>query len=91
MYERGNGVPQGFVQAHKWYNLAAANGEKVSGELRDTLAKQMTLAQIAEAQRLAREWKSKSKRITGHAPNARACPLRSRFFDILAQKKIQLA
>ena len=61
MYERGNGVPQGFVQAHKWYNLAAANGEKVSGELRDTLAKQMTLAQIAEAQRLAREWKSKSK------------------------------
>ena len=57
MYDEGQGVPQDFVQAHKWYNLAAVNGDKPAAELRDALAKQMTPAQIAEAQKLAREWK----------------------------------
>ncbi len=60
MYEEGHGVPQDFVQAHKWYNLAGANGEKVGGELSDALAKQMTPAQIDEAHKLAREWMPKT-------------------------------
>jgi hypothetical protein len=49
-------VLQNFIEAHKWYNLSAAHGELRSVEARDALAKQMTPAQIAEAQRLAREW-----------------------------------
>jgi TPR repeat protein len=61
MYDEGQGVPHDFVQAHKWYNLAATNGDKPAAELRDALAKQMTPAQIAEAQQLAREWKPKGK------------------------------
>ena len=61
MYDDGQGVPRDFVQAHKWYNLAAMNGDKPAAELRDALAKQMTPAQIAEAQQLAREWKPKGK------------------------------
>ena len=61
MYDDGPGVPHDFVQAHKWYNLAATNGDKPAAELRDALAKQMTPAQIAEAQQLAREWKPKGK------------------------------
>lgn len=61
MYEKGQGVRQDFVQAHMWYNLSAADGEKRAAEARDALAKQMTPAQIAEAQRLAREWKPKDK------------------------------
>jgi len=61
MYDEGQGVPQDFVQAHKWYNLAAVNGDKPAAELRDALAKQMTPAQIAEAQKLARAWKPKGK------------------------------
>ncbi len=61
MYDEGQGVPQNFVQAHKWYNLAATNGDKPAAELRDALANQMTPAQIAEAQKLAREWKPKTK------------------------------
>jgi uncharacterized protein len=61
MYDDGQGVPHDFVQAHKWYNLAATNGDKPAAELRDALAKQMTPAQIAEAQQLAREWKPKGK------------------------------
>jgi len=61
MYDDGQGVPHDFVQAHKWYNLAATNGDKPAAELRDALAKQMTPAQIAEAQQLARERKPKGK------------------------------
>ena len=58
LYHHGYGGPQDFVQAHKWYNLAAANGEKKAARLRDTLAEEiMTPAQIIEAQQLAREWK----------------------------------
>jgi TPR repeat protein len=61
MYAEGRGVLQDFIQAHMWYNLAAAQGEPGAAEARDALAKQMTPAQIAEAQRLAREWKPKGK------------------------------
>lgn len=61
MYEQGKGVPQDYVEAHKWYTLAAASGDKVAAGLRDVLAKQMTPAEIAEAQKLAREWKPNGK------------------------------
>ena len=64
MYDRGPGVPQDYVQAHKWFNLAASNfreSEKAdrdkAAKRRDELAAKMTPAQIAEAQRLMREWK----------------------------------
>jgi TPR repeat protein len=57
MYEDGEGVIQEYVEAHKWYNISAANGGERGAELRDVLAKRMTPAQIAEAQKLAREWK----------------------------------
>ena len=59
MYAKGQGILQDYIQAHMWYNLSAAHGETRSAELRDALAKQMTPAQIAEAKRLAREWKPK--------------------------------
>ncbi len=59
MYALGQGVPQDFVQAHMWSNLAAAQGDEPARKLRDKLAKKMTPAQIAEAQRLAREWTPK--------------------------------
>ena len=58
MYEKGQGVPQDYVLAHMWLNLAAAQGIEFAGEFRDLLAKKMTPAQIAKAQRLAREWKT---------------------------------
>jgi TPR repeat protein len=58
LYAKGYGVAQDLVQAHKWYSLAAANGYKDAVTFCDELAKQMTPAQIAEAQKWAREWKS---------------------------------
>lgn len=59
MYDNGRGVPQDYVQAHMWLNLAAAQGIKVAGKMRDVVAEDMTSAQVAEAQRLAREWLEK--------------------------------
>lgn len=61
MYRDGEGVPQDYVQAHMWFNLAAVSTKGDSrymiAEYRDELAKKMTPSQIAEAQKLAREWK----------------------------------
>ena len=59
MYDNGQGVPQDYVQAHKWWNLAAVAGDKDAIKSRDLVAGKMTPAQIAEAQKLAREWKPK--------------------------------
>ena len=60
MYYEGRGVVQDYVQAHMWRNLAASQQtteeRKRSVEARDALADLMTPAQLAEAQRLAREW-----------------------------------
>lgn len=56
-YATGRGVKQDYVQAHMWYNLAAAQGDRLAVQVRDDLAKRMTPDQIAEAQKLAREWK----------------------------------
>ena len=61
MYEQGRGVTQDYVLAHMWHNLAAAQGDDDAAKARDGLAQQMTPDQIAEAQRLAREWKPPSR------------------------------
>ncbi len=56
VYGNGEGV-QDYVQAHMWWNLAAVSGDEDAIKNRDIVAKKMTPAQIAEAQKLAREWK----------------------------------
>ncbi len=56
MYENGEGVPQDYVMAHMWFNLAAAQGFPAVDN-RERVIARMTPAQIAEAQKLAREWK----------------------------------
>ena len=56
MYAFGQGVAQDYVQAHMFCNVAAANGNIIGIECRDLLAKEMTSEQIAEAQKIAREW-----------------------------------
>src|ERR1700730_3202022 len=62
MYRDGEGAPQDYVKAHMWFNLASAAASGASrydyAGYRDELAKKMNPAQIAEAQKLAREWKS---------------------------------
>jgi TPR repeat protein len=60
-YLKGIGVKENDVVAYKWLNLSAAQGEKAAAMIRDTLAHSMTSEQIAEAQRLSREWKPSNK------------------------------
>jgi len=63
MYANGRGVPQNDVQAHMWFNLAAsrapASERDEAIKMRNVAASNMTPEQIAEAQKLAREWKPK--------------------------------
>jgi uncharacterized protein len=62
LYYSGRGVPQDNVMAYMWFDLAAAQGKENAGSNRDLwVAKRMTVKQIAEAQKLAHEWKPKKK------------------------------
>ncbi len=57
MYGKGQGVPQDYVFAHMWFNLSAAQGGEDARKNRDIAAELMTPEQIAQAQKLARDWK----------------------------------
>jgi TPR repeat protein len=63
-YKDGKMTPKDNVQAYLWFSLAIADSEPESRQLfqgsRDSLAKEMTVSEIAEAHKLAREWKPKS-------------------------------
>ncbi len=62
MFDMGKGVPQDFVEAHKWFNLVSKrSADKYKHDMaikyRNSVAALMTPAQIAEAQKRASEWK----------------------------------
>jgi uncharacterized RDD family membrane protein YckC len=74
MYGNGEGVAQDRVQAYKWLELAAtllplsdAANRKIAVENRDLVATLMTPAELAEAQRLVREWKPQAAHGTSSA------------------------
>ena len=56
----GEGVPRDLVEAHKWLNLAVSRAANADvgpfTNTRNLIEKQMTPAQVAEAQRRARDW-----------------------------------
>jgi uncharacterized protein len=54
MYFSGQGTPQDYKKAHMWFNLAAVSGDEDSVKNRDIVAKNMTPADIAAAQQMAR-------------------------------------
>jgi len=56
MYSVGRSVPVDYVSAHKWFNLAALRGNAEAIRLRREIADQMSVAEIASAQRAARSW-----------------------------------
>jgi hypothetical protein len=55
-YSIGDSVPVDLVAAHKWFNLAAMKGNDDASRLRREIAGQMSEAEIAAAQRAARDW-----------------------------------
>jgi TPR repeat protein len=56
MYSTGAEVPTDYVSAHKWFNLAAMRGNAEAIRLRREIAEEMSEAEIAQAQRAARDW-----------------------------------
>ena len=56
LYATGRDMDADLVTAHKWFNLAAARGNSSALTYRVELAREMSAEQIAEAQKLAREW-----------------------------------
>ena len=56
MYATGHSVSENIIIAHMWFNLAAMQGVAEARDHRVDLALQMSPAEIAKAQRLAREW-----------------------------------
>ena len=62
-YYNGKGVEKNYILAYKWFNIFKANNSEslnktlnINGYL-EALEKQMTPEEIAEAQKLSREWK----------------------------------
>src|SRR3546814_14352953 len=62
MFAESGRAPRDPVQAHMWYDLAAAHGSADAAHKRDQLARQMSAAEIAEARRLAADWESHEDR-----------------------------
>ncbi len=59
-YDGGEGVSKDAVEAYKWVQLAAAHGFPTAKWYLTPLAEDMTPEQIAQAQKLSREWKPKA-------------------------------
>ena len=61
MYDKGQGVPKDYVEAHKWVSLsvagATAQERKDWVRIRDAIATKLSLTQITEAQRRAVAWR----------------------------------
>ena len=55
MYAQGYGVVKDKVYAHMWFNIAVSNGQKDVLKNRNAVAKELTPADFAAAQKLARE------------------------------------
>jgi TPR repeat protein len=62
-YYKGEGVPQDFVLAYKWFNIATGDTDSpllsTCKHYRDLVSKDMTKEQIAEGQKMSRDWNKK--------------------------------
>ena len=68
MYSVGRDVPIDLISAHKWFNLAAVRGNREAIRLRREIADQMSDAEIAAAQRAARDWLRGNAAVPALAP-----------------------
>jgi len=66
MYSLGSGVPKDLLLAYMWMDLlATTQGDEGAQSSKEILEERMTREQIAEAQRLSREW------LEAHPPGVR--------------------
>ena len=59
IYCTGRDVSVDLIEAHKWFNLAAARGSNEAKQYRVELTRDMSKAELALAQKRAREWLKK--------------------------------
>jgi TPR repeat protein len=55
-YALGQGVPKDLIEAYKWFALAATHGDNNRAELRETISKQLTPEQLAQAEQRVKEF-----------------------------------
>ena len=60
-YWLGNGVVKDELEAYKWFLLSGAQGNELAKEKIPLIERDLTAAQRAEGQRLAREWKPRKE------------------------------
>ncbi len=57
VYSSGaEGIGVDLIEAHKWFNIAAAGGAERAAECRSEIAEDMTAREIISAQKMARAW-----------------------------------
>jgi len=64
-YANGQGVPKDYVEAYTWLLLAAGQGNEAAKKNMTSLENQMTREQIAEGQKLARNFKPRQVPFAG--------------------------
>lgn len=75
-FYKGEGVPQNYIQAYKWFYIAETSGEETSKKARTLLAKKMPFSQVAEAKKQA-----KALMQGMHINKAQICSMYNRFCD----------
>ena len=55
-FSSGRDVEIDMIEAHKWFNIAAARGHKDGAQMRREVAALMSDSEIGRAQRAARDW-----------------------------------
>jgi S1-C subfamily serine protease len=68
IYATGEGVPKDYVEAYKWRLLAAAQGNEIAKKAVESLENSMTREQIAEGQKLARNFKPREAPLVKNDP-----------------------
>ncbi|HEY3198525.1 MAG TPA: tetratricopeptide repeat protein [Nitrospirales bacterium] len=74
MYKEGQGVPRDLVRAHMWFNLSAGQGHEYAYQARAMVSRMMKPEDIAEAQKLAREWREKKDGCKAASLDDTPCP-----------------
>jgi clan AA aspartic protease (TIGR02281 family) len=77
MYLRGKGTPKDNVRAYMWFNLSASRGNNDAVKYRDRTAYFMTPEQIADAQKMARDWKPQASQVASRDDEGVSRPLAS--------------
>ena len=70
LYSAGGEIPADYVTAHKWFNIAASRGNADAIRMRREIAEEMSEAEVAAAQRAARDWLKSGKDGAGNVVGA---------------------